>query len=124
SVCLRSCNYSCGILDVFRRILRHHWRCVMARSICAVWTCGGFPESGCAVRRVEDLVDGSCATVEVIGPIPVYLLPLIFFWHCGCGKAISFDDLFAKLVRSIQYSDNKHMITSIHTLIYSDDANA
>src|SRR6185436_14250567 len=77
SVCLRSCNYSCGILDVFRRILRHHWRCVMARSICAVWTCGGFPESGCAVRRVEDLVDGSCATVEVIGPIPVYLLPLI-----------------------------------------------
>src|SRR5438132_12053249 len=67
--CLRSCNYPVGILDVFRRILRHHWRCGMARCILPVWIWGGCPESGRAIHRAEDLVGDSCATSKVIGPI-------------------------------------------------------
>jgi predicted enzyme related to lactoylglutathione lyase len=46
------------------------------------------------------------------------------FRDCGCGKDIWFDDLYQKRIRYISNSDNSHMITSIHTLIYSDDANA
>src|SRR4030095_940507 len=69
SVCLRSCNYPFGILDVFRRILRHHWRCGMAPCILHVSYLGGYPESGRAIHRAEDLVGDSCATFEVIGPI-------------------------------------------------------
>src|ERR1700730_15277244 len=69
SVCLCSCNHPFGILDVCRRILRHHWRCGMARFILSVWSWGGYPESGRTIHRAEDLVGDSCATFKVIGPI-------------------------------------------------------
>src|SRR5438874_2967730 len=39
----------------------------MARRICALWIWGGYPESGRAIHRPEDLVGGSCATVENLG---------------------------------------------------------
>ena len=67
SVCLHSCTYPFGILDVRRRILRHHWRRAMARCISAVWIWGGYPESGRAIYRAEDLAGDSCATVKKIG---------------------------------------------------------
>lgn len=56
SVCLCSCNYPFGILDVLRRILRHHWRCAMARCILPGWNWGGYPVSDRAIHRAEDLV--------------------------------------------------------------------
>ncbi len=33
-----------------------------------VWNWDGYPESGRAIHRVEDLVGDSCATFKVIGP--------------------------------------------------------
>jgi hypothetical protein len=69
SVCLHSCPYSFGILDVRRRILRHHWRCDMARCILSVWIWGGYPKSGRAIHRAEDMVGDLCATFKVIRPI-------------------------------------------------------
>src|SRR5205814_5184289 len=68
SVCLRSCNNSFGILDVFRRFLRYHWRRGMARCILPVWNRGGCPESSRAIHRAEDLVSAPCSTFEKIGP--------------------------------------------------------
>ena len=65
SVCLRSCSYPFGILDVFRRSLRHHWRRGMARRNLPVWNWGGYPESGRALHRAEDLAGDSCATFNV-----------------------------------------------------------
>ena len=35
----------------------------------SVWSWGGYPESGRAIHRAEDLVGDSCATFKVIGPI-------------------------------------------------------
>src|SRR5437764_5895300 len=52
-----------------RRILRHHWRRAMARCILSVWIWGGYPESGLAIHRAEDLVGDTCATFKVIWPI-------------------------------------------------------
>jgi hypothetical protein len=43
----------------------------MARCISAVWLWGGYPESGRAIHRAEDLVGDSCATFETIGLIGV-----------------------------------------------------
>ena len=56
-----------GILDVRRRTLRHHWRCGMAWCPLPVWNWGGYPESGCALHRAEDLVGDSCATSLIGG---------------------------------------------------------
>ena len=43
----------------------------MARCSLPVWIWGGYPESGRAIRRAEDLVGDSCATIEKIGLIGV-----------------------------------------------------
>jgi hypothetical protein len=51
-----------GILDVFGRSLRRSWRCGMAWCISPVWSWRGYPESGGAIHRVEDLVADPCAT--------------------------------------------------------------
>src|SRR5260370_40703506 len=64
------------MVDVCRRCLRGDWRCGMARCISPVWNWGGYPESGRAIHRAQDLVGHSCATFKV--------------------KAMSFDDLFRK----------------------------
>ena len=40
---------------------------IMARCISPVWNWGGYPESGRALHRAEDLVGDSCATFKVIG---------------------------------------------------------
>src|SRR5947199_9561967 len=42
---------------------------VWSRCILSVWNWGGYPESGRAIHRAEDLVGDSCATFKVIGPI-------------------------------------------------------
>src|SRR5205823_11154033 len=68
---LRSRTYPFGILDVFRRILRYHWRRGMARCILSVWNWGGCPESGRAIHRAQDLVGDSCAKFEKIGLIGI-----------------------------------------------------
>jgi hypothetical protein len=41
----------------------------MARCILPVRNWGGYPESGRALHRAEDLAGDSCATFKVIGPI-------------------------------------------------------
>ena len=71
SVCLRSCTYPFGILDVRRGILRHHWRRAMAGCMLPIWIWDSYPESGRAIHRAEDLVGDSCATIEKIGLIGV-----------------------------------------------------
>jgi hypothetical protein len=67
SVCLRSSTYLFGLLDVRGRSLRHHWRRGVARRILPLWNWDGYPESGCAIHRAQDLVGGSCATVKSFG---------------------------------------------------------
>src|ERR1700730_3337276 len=69
SVCFRSGNYPFGILDVCSGTLRHHWRGGMAWCPLPVWNWGGYPESGRAIHRAEDLVGDPCATFKVTGPI-------------------------------------------------------
>jgi len=54
-------------LDVRRGGLRRHWRRRVAGCIQTVWSWGGYPESGRAIHRAEDLVGDSCTTVKVIG---------------------------------------------------------